>query len=233
MNFDKPVRPDSTALTLHNPAEQHYHLNQLTVNSLSAYKDRKHTTKGSRDIENVVPSIPQQNPTPRPRGRPPLNPANRKRPAPTALTNEPKSTKRARNSTNASKSNYQRKNNGNASPTTPQKQQIKVLPPSPSKSSISSDDEPDTEKRSMHNNMERQRRVELRQAFEMLRLLVPALCDKEKAPKVAILRQSASYCDKLGQLDLDHKQTISDLRKDQDRLRARLSQLRRSAAMQR
>ncbi|XP_046587207.1 myc protein [Neodiprion lecontei] len=94
----------------------------------------------------------------------------------------------------------------------------------------SSDDEPDTEKRSLHNNMERQRRIELRNAFEDLRVLVPEVQMKEKAPKVVILRQAAVYCNKLTETDRTNTDAVSDLKSRQDRLRSKLSQLRRNFA---
>ena len=97
----------------------------------------------------------------------------------------------------------------------------------------SSDDELDTEKRREHNNMERQRRIELRNAFEELRVLVPAVEKKDKAPKVAILRQAASYCYMLKQTGEVTSTKVTELRRRQEKLRARLSQLRRSLAMTR
>lgn len=94
----------------------------------------------------------------------------------------------------------------------------------------SSDDEPDTEKRSLHNNMERQRRIELRNAFEELRVLVPEVEMKEKAPKVVILRQAAVYCDMLTEIGHATLSKVTELKRRQDRLRTRLSQLRRNFA---
>ena len=104
---------------------------------------------------------------------------------------------------------------------------------SQSSRSSDDDDEPDTEKRSLHNNMERQRRIELRNAFEDLRVLVPEVEAKEKAPKVAILRQAALYCDRLTDLEQLNQAKVCEMKKRQERLRAQLSQLRRSLAMQR
>lgn len=108
---------------------------------------------------------------------------------------------------------------------------VKMITATTSRSS--SDDELDTEKRSLHNNMERQRRIELRNAFEELRVLVPAVETKEKAPKVAILRQAAGYCDMLTEIGQITVGKVAELRRRQEKLRARLSQLRRSLAMTR
>lgn len=81
--------------------------------------------------------------------------------------------------------------------------------------------------------MERQRRIELRNAFEDLRVLVPEVEAKEKAPKVAILRQAAVYCDMLTESHQISSAKVNELKRRQERLRARLSQLRRSLAMAR
>lgn len=57
--------------------------------------------------------------------------------------------------------------------------------------------ESDEGRRSVHNSLERQRRVDLRNAFEYLRLLVPETKILEKAPKVQILKKAAVYCKQL------------------------------------
>lgn len=160
----------------------------------------------------VNTAFKEKAPGTRPRGRPPSNPA-RKRTA----QSDPKPAKRARHRT------YQRR--------TKVGRCISSSPKSMSRSS--SDDELDTEKRSLHNNMERQRRIELRNAFEDLRILVPAVEKKEKAPKVAILRQAAVYCDTLNEMNQISMAQVADLRRRQERLRTRLSVLRRSLAMTR
>lgn len=49
----------------------------------------------------------------------------------------------------------------------------------------------------MHNSLERQRRVDLRNAFEYLRQLVPDTMILEKAPKVQILKKAALHCKNL------------------------------------
>ncbi|KZC13844.1 PREDICTED: protein L-Myc-1b-like [Dufourea novaeangliae] len=207
VTFEKPCRPAALP-TYPSPADQQHF--QLTVNT--AFKDKA--------------------PAPRPRGRPPSNPARKRTAQP-----DHKPAKRARHRP------YQRRNKVGrcmnttittttttttiTTPSTP----MKITAPTLSRSS--SDDELDTEKRSLHNNMERQRRIELRNAFEELRVLVPAVESKEKAPKVAILRQAAVYCDMLTEIGQITVAKVTELRRRQEKLRARLSQLRRSLAMTR
>lgn len=95
----------------------------------------------------------------------------------------------------------------------------------------SSDSEPETsEKRSLHNNMERQRRIDLRNAFEYLRVLVPEVNKRERAAKVVILREARVYCNRLTSMDEDYHLQIDELKEHQERLRSRVSQLRRSLA---
>lgn len=98
----------------------------------------------------------------------------------------------------------------------------------------SSDSEPEpSEKRSLHNNMERQRRIDLRNAFEELRVLVPEVSKKDRAPKVCILREAAQYCRNLGNISNNQTAHLEELRRKQEWLRQRVSQLRRSLAAKR
>lgn len=78
------------------------------------------------------------------------------------------------------------------------------------------------EKRNLHNNMERQRRIGLKNLFEELKRQIPSLKDKERAPKVNILREAAAYCHKLKRDDDLH----NELLKKQNRLLARVRSLR-------
>ena len=55
--------------------------------------------------------------------------------------------------------------------------------------------------RDLHNSMERQRRVDLRQNFEQLKAVVPELADSEKASKLNILNKASNYCRLLATLD--------------------------------
>ncbi|KAG5684898.1 hypothetical protein PVAND_014108 [Polypedilum vanderplanki] len=84
------------------------------------------------------------------------------------------------------------------------------------------------EKRNLHNNMERQRRIGLKNLFEELKCHIPALKDKERAPKVNILREAASYCTKLRR---DEEQ-YAELLKKHNRLMTRVKNLKASIAAQ-
>lgn len=90
-------------------------------------------------------------------------------------------------------------------------------------------DEAETiEKRNLHNNMERQRRIGLKNLFEELKCQIPSLKDKERAPKVNILREAANYCTKLRR-DEDLK---AELTKKHNRLLNRVRNLKASIAAQ-
>ncbi|NP_001243937.1 myc proto-oncogene protein [Bombyx mandarina] len=83
---------------------------------------------------------------------------------------------------------------------------------------------PEIERRSIHNDMERQRRIGLKNLFDELKMQIPATRDKERAPKVVILREAAALCKKLSQEDIEREK----LRKKQNQLMARLKKLRKS-----
>lgn len=96
------------------------------------------------------------------------------------------------------------------------------------------DEEPDPcEKRSMHNNMERQRRIDLRNLVERLRLTVPATEDNKRAAKVVILREAAKYCRELAARADAQEADKAHLRARQADLQRRLSGLRTELAAQR
>nr|CAH7759516.1 unnamed protein product [Callosobruchus chinensis] len=98
----------------------------------------------------------------------------------------------------------------------------------------SSDSEPEpSEKRSLHNNMERQRRIDLRNAFEDLRQLIPEVSKKDRAAKVLILKEASQYCDNLTRTSINQQKHMEDLKRHQEWLRNRVSQLRRSLAAKR
>lgn len=85
------------------------------------------------------------------------------------------------------------------------------------------------EKRNLHNDLERQRRVGLKNLFEELKCQLPSLRDKERAPKVSILREAAMLCTEMSR----EQETLFALRKQRDRLlqtaRMLKTQLQRSA----
>lgn len=84
------------------------------------------------------------------------------------------------------------------------------------------------EKRNLHNNMERQRRIGLKNLFEQLKCHIPALKDKERAPKVNILREAAAYCTKLRR----DEELYAELMKKNHRLLTRVKNLKSSIAAQ-
>lgn len=59
------------------------------------------------------------------------------------------------------------------------------------------------EKRNLHNDMERQRRIGLKNLFENLKDKIPSLREKERAPKVNILREATILCTRLNENDFD------------------------------
>lgn len=93
---------------------------------------------------------------------------------------------------------------------------------------IDPDEAETVEKRNLHNNMERQRRIGLKNLFEELKCQIPSLKDKERAPKVNILREAASYCSKLRRDEDLH----AELTKKHNRLMTRVRNLKASIAAQ-
>lgn len=85
---------------------------------------------------------------------------------------------------------------------------------------------PEIERRSIHNDMERLRRIGLKNLFDELKKQIPATKDKERAPKVVILREAAALCRKLRDEDVERER----LRKQQNKLLAKLKKLRTSLA---
>lgn len=117
-----------------------------------------------------------------------------------------------------------RSNNSNGSNSNSKKQKT------PNKRNFSDSDELETlEKRNLHNDMERQRRIGLKNLFEELKSTIPSIKDKERAPKVNILREAASLCNKLTR---EHDQ-YQALKKQQTKLLAKVKQLRASIANKR
>lgn len=92
-----------------------------------------------------------------------------------------------------------------------------------------SEEQDSLEKRNLHNDMERQRRIGLKNLFEELKRQIPNLRDKERAPKVNILREAALLCTRLNR----EQEQRNALQKQQQRLYARVRQLRTSLHSQR
>lgn len=93
-------------------------------------------------------------------------------------------------------------------------------------SSFETDEIETIEKRNLHNDMERQRRIGLKNLFENLKDKIPSLREKDRAPKVNILREATILCNKLARDDNEYE----SLKKRQQRLVQRLKQLRTSMA---
>lgn len=81
---------------------------------------------------------------------------------------------------------------------------------------------PEIERRSIHNDMERLRRIGLKNLFDELKKQIPATRDKERAPKVVILREAAALCRKLR----DEEVQREILKKQQTKLMTKLKKLR-------
>lgn len=92
----------------------------------------------------------------------------------------------------------------------------------------SDNEENDTiDKRNLHNDMERQRRIGLKNLFENLKDKIPSLREKDRAPKVNILREATSLCNKLTRDDTEYE----TLKRRQQRLVQRLKQARQAVAL--
>lgn len=96
---------------------------------------------------------------------------------------------------------------------------------------LSLDENADTiEKRNLHNNMERQRRISLKKLFDELKVQIPNIMNKDRAPKVNILREATKLCESLTR-ENQHLCNMKDLLKEQMRKRqehlARLRSLMR------
>ncbi|KAG5836407.1 hypothetical protein ANANG_G00254330 [Anguilla anguilla] len=87
--------------------------------------------------------------------------------------------------------------------------------------------EDEEERRRTHNVMERQRRNELKNCFLRLRDHVPELSHNDKASKVLILKKARDGIRGLEAAGLRLAAKRDSLRRRQDRLKARLEQLRR------
>uniref|UniRef100_A0A1Q3EZ56 BHLH domain-containing protein n=1 Tax=Culex tarsalis TaxID=7177 RepID=A0A1Q3EZ56_CULTA len=107
-----------------------------------------------------------------------------------------------------------------------------AMPPSShhaSPATESSEEQETLEKRNLHNDMERQRRIGLKNLFEELKRQIPSLREKERAPKVNILREAAQLCNRLNR----EQEQLNALRKQQQRLYNRVRELRKSLHSQR
>lgn len=79
--------------------------------------------------------------------------------------------------------------------------------------------------RDLHNRMERQRRVDLKNNYDQLKDCVPALADVDKASKLNILNKAADYCRLLIASDQKLKKEVDKETVRNSQLRKRLNQL--------
>merc|ERR1712165_13180 len=79
--------------------------------------------------------------------------------------------------------------------------------------------------RDLHNSMERQRRVDLRKNFDMLKVCVPELADVEKASKLNILNKAADYCRMLVSMDAKVKKELEKEQQKNELMRKKLEAL--------
>lgn len=130
-------------------------------------------------------------------------------------------------------SKKQRSSNGGPVPSGSKKSPSAAMPSqhaaAAGPSTESSEEQETLEKRNLHNDMERQRRIGLKNLFEELKRQIPSLREKERAPKVNILREAALLCNRLNR----EQEQLNALRKQQQRLYARVRQLRTSLHSQR
>ncbi|XP_076053056.1 uncharacterized protein LOC143032345 isoform X2 [Oratosquilla oratoria] len=96
-----------------------------------------------------------------------------------------------------------------------------------SKRSALRSDSDDPERRHLHNSLERLRRIDLRNAFEELRALVPDLAEKDKAAKVVILKKAADYCQMIRRQEQVLVQERSRQLRHQSELKKRFDELQR------
>jgi len=96
---------------------------------------------------------------------------------------------------------------------------------SQSSSSSSSTSGQPKKKTKAHNNMERLRRVDLRNSFDNLKKLVPPLSKAPKCSKVEILRRAEEYITALRSLEKRLLKEEGGVRSKNEQLRARLAQL--------
>ncbi len=83
------------------------------------------------------------------------------------------------------------------------------------------------EVRDLHNSLERQRRVDLKNAFDTLKICVPEIAASDKASKLLILNKARDFCMSLGSRE-------AQLRREKERQRMRLETLtNRVRALQR
>ena len=84
--------------------------------------------------------------------------------------------------------------------------------------------------RELHNSMERQRRVELKNEFDKLKTLIPDIAKSEKVSKLNVLNSSADYVVRLERTDLKLRLKKNQLKEKQNRLMEQVKLLKAEAA---
>ncbi|KYN05075.1 Transcriptional regulator Myc-A [Cyphomyrmex costatus] len=84
----------------------------------------------------------------------------------------------------------------------------------------------DTERRRLHNDMERQRRINMKESYEQLRRNVPAVACNDRASKVSILKQGTTYIRSLTEIGNTLKTNAAHLKQQNEMLKRRLQHLR-------
>lgn len=79
--------------------------------------------------------------------------------------------------------------------------------------------------RDLHNSMERQRRIDLKRAFDCLKICVPELAESDKASKLMILDKAANFCQTLKKKELTLNAEKERHRRRQFHLKKKLSLL--------
>lgn len=79
--------------------------------------------------------------------------------------------------------------------------------------------------RDLHNSMERQRRIDLRYNFDLLKSAIPDLAINDKASKLNILKQATVYCRRLGEMNTQMKQSANAERARNASLKKKFQQL--------
>ena len=79
--------------------------------------------------------------------------------------------------------------------------------------------------RDLHNSMERQRRVDLKNAFDGLKICVPEIADSDRASKLMILDKAADFCQSLKRKELTLNGEKDKEKRKNNLLRKKLSML--------
>ncbi|XP_011695534.1 PREDICTED: uncharacterized protein LOC105454557 isoform X2 [Wasmannia auropunctata] len=174
---------------------------------------RTSTSTRARQIANVNGAATTSTAVRRPRGRPP---------GPNAL--------KRKSSADQPQPGPSQSGSSQPSPSAPKRARVQnchqAIQPTNPRSSTSRDLE-DTDRRRLHNDMERQRRISMKNLYETLRVHVPEIAGNDKASKVCILKQ-AKAC--IMTLNKDYSRLDSRremLKKQQKLLQERLEQARR------